>query len=458
MNIPRPQLHRVLEELHGLMQEKPGIAYYYPQQHEEATICRFEWYREWRGSRFGLHLGFFLKAGDEDLEEITVYLTTNEILHDHDASLPNVRSWFVGRLNQEVLEQLQEAARRSSVPPQDLYHIPFYLSAGPLSFLETAVRSGEDLLMPSSMSRDGTSVTGVLIGVRAHSSKSARRVALQKVGLMSALLTLSSGTHVDTAFPEWKQKRWKAPESIADLDAVEVSDLYPAFGRPPFQNDADSARRVEHILHLYGEALRRGALDDWRQALFAYQAGKGVQNKVPTLSIVAYVAALGNMAQARKVWCSGKVACSECGQLHRHLKIGDTQAIVDLVGDVLSLEGAKLGELSGILKAAYRGQRSAFVHGAQLRHGESYQGYGLPMSMPTEARHVQESYGLRSELLTLERVTRLVLLEVLSNTAGVALDRDVLRVDDLNPVSRPAFEGSVSLPARVATAPLHKGG
>ena len=148
-----------------------------------------------------------------------------------------------------------------------------------------------------------------------------------------------------------------------------------------------------------------------------------------TLAIVAYIAALSSLSETSK--CPGQVSCSQCGQLAmKHDKVGDKAAILALIKDLLEPTSEQEIRLQNIIERVYRKQRSAFIHGAELRHEEFYQGVGLPKAFPTEKEPVRKTFYYRLDFLSMELIARRTLLSWLSRKNGINLNLEMFNLKE----------------------------
>jgi hypothetical protein len=107
-------------------------------------------------------------------------------------------------------------------------------------------------------------------------------------------------------------------------------------------------------------------------SMAAYRSALGVQRGVrpfvPTLAVVAYVAALESLV-APSPKCDGNLSCSNCGDLA--LKHDVTSRMTNILQAVLPTVADKARPgVETMLKHAYRELRSAYVHSAQTEWRE----------------------------------------------------------------------------------------
>lgn len=149
------------------------------------------------------------------------------------------------------------------------------------------------------------------------------------------------------------------------------------------------------------------------------------------MSVVALTAALCALAEPRVQQCEGKLECPECGSLSwHHNTIGDRAAITDLVLDMVGDLIKDTKEIEAALRRVYFKQRSAYVHGAQLRHDEDSQANGAVPSLPSRDAPLPESQIFSDDLATMQRITRAVLLRWLARASHRSLDDELMRLSE----------------------------
>ena len=103
--------------------------------------------------------------------------------------------------------------------------------------------------------------------------------------------------------------------------------------------------------------------------------------------------------------------------------------MVDLIVAVCGIARQKRDELQAMLYRVYRKQRSAYVHGAQLRHDEYGQGARLPSHLPTNDAPVQELFEYAQDLSSLRKITHWTLLAWLGSRSGALLDTQLFSIN-----------------------------
>jgi hypothetical protein len=458
-SIPRELAPSVCEQLHAIMSEKQGASFYYPDVVNKITTCRYEWPHKWKNRKHGLHLGLVFCVKDENLKELSVYVTTSEAIQDNFVELlPQFPKGLLSQLQQETLHLFQEAIQRLAPLVHQERRVILYLDLHPQMGVASKIETEDKriVIFPSAFF-EGTIISPVSVTVSAASNQGGRPKALHEIVLFCALYTLANGLLCQTTELKWSRKR-PPIEFIDALDDFDIESLYPPRCKSSSTLcDQRAAERINTIWMLY-HRLSEEKQERFLPALFAYYSAQNINHKYSTLAIVAYIAALGSLAKGAKEKCDGQITCSSCGSLKmKHDKVGDTSAIILLIKDLLKLTDAQGNELEEIVKRAYNKQRSAFVHAAELRHEEFHQKFGLPASFPTTDDPFRDVLTYKQDFLSIERITRRVLLEWLCREAGITLDLELFRLADVPLKARVIFEGSITLPAQTTVAPFHNG-
>lgn len=456
-SIPRELIPAVCEQLHAIMSERQGASFYYPDVVNKTTTCRYEWPRKWKNRKHGLHLGLVFCVKDENLNGMSVYATSSAAIRDNSVELLQFPQDLLSRLQQETLQLFQEAIQRLAPQSHQERHIILYLELHPQMGFASKIETEDKriVIFPSALF-EGKIISPVSVTVSAASNQGGRPKALHEIVLFCALYTLANGLLCQTTGLKWNRKQ-PCIEFIDALDDVDTEGLYPSRCKSnPISSDQRTAERSNAIWMLYHQ-LSEEKQEGFLPALFAYYSAQNINYKYSTLAIVAYIAALGSLAKDAKKKCAGQITCSSCGTLEmKHDKVGDKIAIILLLKDLLKLTDERGNELD-IVKRAYDKQRSAFVHAAELRHEEFHQKFGLPASFPATGGSFREVLTYKQDFLSIERITRRVLLEWLCREVGVTLDLELFRLADIPLKARVIFESSITLPAHTTVAPFHNG-
>jgi hypothetical protein len=454
VQIARGKISQLCEQLHAIVSERQGAAFYYPNVDLRKTTCRYEWHATWRRQKFALRLGVMVEIGDQDIEQFDAYITTNTAFEDPATALPPLSSKLIERLQNEVFETLEAAARRSKPEAHRDRHMIFHIEMPYMMGVGQGVTSHDNRihLFPTVIiKKENKRVSAVSVTVNAASNESGKAEGLRHLGLLCALLTLANGQFYQSINLKWSRNR-PAIRFLDSLENVDTERLYPYRKRPPQPEpfNENVAERFGWIWRQFHE-LDSSDTGVFLPALFAYYAGRDVFGKQSTLAIVAFMAALSSLAKNRVQRCPGEIICSDCGELtnFHHYIAGDRAAITSLIIEILQLNGkpSEKQEVNALIARAYRKQRSAFVHGAEFRHEEYHQGVGLPSAFPTSEEPVRDIYLYQSDLLSLEAVTRRTLLGWIAQKTNVSLDHKLLGLEGMKIRLRSSIDSVVTLPA-----------
>ncbi len=457
--IARREIPQLCEQLHAIVSERQGATFYYPNVDTQTTTCRYEWHHEWEGQRFALRIGIMFAIGEHDIKQIDAYITTSEAVADPTIAPPALPQRLIEHLQKETVDTLIEAARRSQPEARKDRHIVFHIEMPYMMGVAHSVitHDGRIHLFPTTIIKDGNKrVSAVSITVNAASNESGKAEALRNLGLLCALLTLANGQFYQSITLNWSRNR-PPIMFFESLENVDIQRLYPYRKSPPKPEKFDE-RVVERLKWIWYQfhKMTDSDKDTLIPALFAYYAGRDAFGKQSTLAIVAHMAALSSLAQSRTQKCLGEITCSICGNLtnFQHNIVGDRAAVTSQVIDSLQLQSkpTEKEQLEGLIERVYGKQRSAFVHGAELRHEEYHQGVGLPAAFPTAEKPVRDLYFYQSDLISLENVTRRTLLEWIAQKTNTPVDYKLLGLEGLKISFKTFLEGSISLPANRVVA------
>jgi len=98
--------------------------------------------------------------------------------------------------------------------------------------------------------------------------------------------------------------------------------------------------------------------------------------------------------------------------IRKHDRVGDRRAIGTMLVRELGIEAGSqyASDLYKLIGRVYYGQRSGFVHDAQLRHGEQSSKVGYPVCMPGKRGQYRAEYGDVRDLYTLREIVSWAIL------------------------------------------------
>ena len=463
VKLTRSEAGKLCNGLHSLINELNGGAFYYPDIKAEKTVCRYEWQIVWDKIKFGIKLGITFIISKENLRHIDAYVAYGDESEKYGYE-PSFSQDDLSTFYDEIITVIEEAIDRSTPERKKPYHTIFYVELPPFRRIAETIKLPEFgiIVFPTViLGKKSKRVSAIGITINESSQQTAKAIALQKIATVCALLTLARGRVYKTYIPEWPKNR-KPIEFLESINQpIPLESLYPYRRWQSCMDniDNDFGECLEKILMLY-YSLSEHDRDNFIDSLLAYYAGKELFNSHPTLSVVALLAALSPFGKADK--CPGKVNCSSCGELKfgndnpfHHNLISDRDALVNSLCEIFKIEQKSdmHKELNYLITRTYQKQRSAFVHGAILRHGEYHQDYNLPASLPTTNQQYSDLFLYRRDLTSLEPLVRNALLILLSEKTGIPLDEKLFYLEKLKIYRDVVIESSISMPKNTIVYP-----
>lgn len=435
VQITREAAAELCEQLHHTVSELGGAAFYYPEVDQNKTTCRYEFHHSLIKRGAEVRLGLILSLGSTEVTEIEAYATTP----DHIESLsgvPEFDSVLLGEIQDAANSLLSNAWARcvpgGETPRHSVFHLEMPYGEGVEN--PVSIGNGHITVFPTRIIKDSNKrLSAVVISVPAASNEAAKIGSLRDLGLFCALATLTTGQHYAQAYPQ-ASKRHKILQHLDNPALVDLDSIYPYRKTWPQLEPVDPAvgQRMGWIWDTFG-TLASEDRKAFLPALFAYYAGCQRHRDFSTLSIVAYAAALSSLAMPNKRVCHGSLCCSQCGELKiQHNLVGEVAAITTTIKDALGLDDGQEIETRKLIDRVYRKQRSAYVHGAELRHEEYHQGGGLMAILPSADNPVQDLAYYQRDLMSIARIARRTLLNWLANRASRTLDKKLFQIDDSN--------------------------
>lgn len=457
-NLPRLDIAKLCRGLDSIINEKHGVCFYYPDMKASKTDCRYEWQIPYKGKKFGLRLCMRFSVGNNDLKSIEASVAYGD-QSDKLGQPPSFTQKEIEIFHQVFLSVMKDALFRSTPEAKKYYHVAFYVEIPPFKRVAEYIKLkefGVTIFPTVILKTDNKRVCFVAVSVRESSMRIAKAVALRKVTILCALLTLAKDSFFKTIHIDWPENR-KPIETIDSLDPLpENKSLYPyrRWFECNDEIDFDFKNCIEHITEIY-HSLSDPEQTELLDPLFAYYAGKEIQHKQPTLAMISFIAALSAFYRTKQ--CTAKVKCEKCGLLRfsdgsefRHYLTGDRESLLNLLCESLRINKGsnEYSELDALLRRVYSKHRSAFVHGSVFRHGEYYKNYNLPKAMPTEESPYSGLLIYQQDLISFERIVRRTLLELLAKKSAISLKYKILKLDELKISSHVIFEASISLPGK----------
>lgn len=433
IDLPRKDVANFCEGLRCLVSQRNGAVFYYPNTEQNTNSCRYEWHTRWQRKKFGVRLGIYFTVTAKNLTEVECYAAYGDGHSDHGKT-PKFSEGEATNFNGEITTVINEAL---SWPTSEkkLHHVVYFMTTPPFSRIEkiTAIEKFGTVVFPTVISgKRNERVSAVVFNTASVFVGQAKSEALRQHAILCCLLTLAHGSLFSWYSPEWPRNRKPTQliDSVSPFPPLEK--IYPHRRWRVCQDSVNQkfGERLQAILSLYYglSSEDRSKLID---PLFAFYAGKEIIGKQPTLATVAFLAALSPLASSTK--CEGDMACSICGELSRkgersfrHNLVGERQALTRSIGRLFKLdsESDEYRNLDRLITRVYEKQRSAYVHGATLRHQEYNKGSALD-GQPTEQLAYPGILLYQLDLHSLEATARRALLLLLAERAQGEID-DVL--------------------------------
>lgn len=459
LNLSRMFVPSFCQQLHSIVQEKNGACFYYPDLITKKTNIRFEWNVPYKDKKFGLKLGMNFSIDDKKLKTIEVFVSYGIQLKEF-GQLPSFTNREIESYNKIFIDVIEKALYMTTPESKKNFHILFHIEIPPTKRISKPIKiDGSNIIIfPTVINKkDNKRTSAIVITVNESSLQIAKAVALRKIAIFCALLTISSGKFYNTINLDWPKNR-KPIVTIDNIKPIPNNEsLYP-FRRWIECNDKidyNIEKCSKRIIEIYNKLsdTEKGKL---LNPIFAYYVGKEILFKQPTLATVSFIAALSPFIDIKT--CKGLVNCDKCGTLNiangsnfHHYLIGDKASLLKSLYKILKIKkGDKQYEgLNILINNIYNKHRSAFVHGSAFRHGEFHEKYDLPISLPTAKLPFSELLIYKQDLLSFEPIVRRALLELLAKKANVSLDYETFNLDEFYIRHYPSFEMVISSPAKI---------
>lgn len=298
--------------------------------------------------------------------------------------------------------------------------------------------------------KENKQVSAFIFSITAPNLESAKAIAFRTNLWICSLLTLATESVFNIFYVQWGKKR----QPVVSIDSLSPlpsnAALYPPRSWRAFEPSPDSEflQRLGTLLAYY-ESLEDKLKSSIRNAIYAYRAGRDLSHKHPTLASVAFVAALSIFAKRQR--CNGQLACSLHGNLEslKHELEGERQSIFNALLELhgIDRENGFYSELEGLLQRMYSKQRSAFVHGAILRHNEASEQEFLTVE-PAKELPFAEELLYSNDLISIDSLCRRSILTFLAKSAHEELNVSLFRFDCFKVYRQRLSSAHVSLPKK----------
>jgi len=327
------------------------------------------------GRLVSVFIGWMMKRGTA-IEKIWIAVGGEKLLWNSDL----IRKAKPGEAD-EILPCLRTLVERASQKANEgilySFDVVTRIDANQIVLPLRPLKLGESLLVSITREPDADKLgwghnpgLAVLTKVLAADAKDAEQAVGKIVFELLLFWTLISGSY---CHPTKLLFSSKSSDRDAELRMVDISMAETDVKRFHWHTRVDSKTALELAEPLWRrwQSLSASVKTQVLSSVAAYRSALGVQRGiqfVPTLAVVAYLAALESLMPPPNK-CEGDVTCSKCGALPwKHDKTGHLKTVLQTVPPTVSEE--RRPKVEAMLKHAYQKLRSAYVHSAQTEWRE----------------------------------------------------------------------------------------
>lgn len=445
LNLPRNQVGDFCEKLHLATEKMLGVCFYYPDLDAGINTCRYEWMVSQGQVKYAARLGIQFIVSSADLDEVIAYISYGSG-HPSPTGRPNFSDEELTDFGSQIEAVIDEARSTSATVVHRVTYLKLAQGAS-VGFKSAVTALGSTVLPTSLVNGDSSFVSPVITQVTGISLEASKNAARRKTGLLCALLTLTTGRNVEEYSVDW---RGADPiEILSTVDPMPIAEsLFP-------QGSLASSDKYVHLspsLERQFEWLANGYAglnEEWREqitnAIYAYTAGLKTRHSQPTLSSVAFIAALSPLAKVAK--CDGQVRCSKCGDRPAHNRIGDAESISESIARLrrLKADSEPAKKVRDLVRTVYSKQRSAYEHDAVLRHAEA-EHKSSPIPAPTNDDLVPSESRYGHELDSIGSLGRESLLLLVAEKSGTDFDYTLFPFELEKPTSQMSLMMQIKCP------------
>ncbi|NTU49886.1 MAG: hypothetical protein HGA87_03185 [Desulfobulbaceae bacterium] len=457
VDIPRNSVGTFCEHLHLLIAEKSGASLFSPDTENERNTCRFEWNRKWMNEQFGLRIGLTFVVSKDPIAEIQGYVTTKDLINATEGTPPILDAALVTSITAEISETIWNALNWEIVEQEKkewrvIFHVSVPHALGFSQSVETA-NGRFRFLKTRIVPKDLTRVSALIVKCEARSSVIAQQTASAEVMIVLALLTLAERSKYELAPQKWPRSR-KFNNVLPSSKTVNEDKLYPlrCYVEGVEAMDQGVIQRFDELWAAY-ETLQDADRKVFTPALLAHYAALNSSINYATISTIAHIASLAALSKTLQKKCTGELTCSLHGHLNwKHDEMSETKAIIETILTTCTIQDeAQRTDIKKLIQRTHREQRSAFVHGAQLRHAEFSQGAQMPPAIPANDAATNELFKAQEDLISIAGITRRTLIEWLEMKSARRLDRPKMNISTERVVYHQRLATTVTLHANVVT-------
>jgi hypothetical protein len=457
VDIPRNSVGTFCEHLHLLIAEKSGASIFSPDIENERNTCRFEWNRKWMNEQFGLRIGLTFVVSKDPISEIQGYFTSKDLINATEGTPPTLDAALVTSITAEISETIWNALNWEIVEQEKKeWRVVFHVSAPDALGFSQSVEAANGhfrFLKTRIVPKDLTRVSVLIVKCEARSSVIAQQKASAEVMIVLALLTLAERRKYELAPQNWPRSR-KFNNVLPSSKTINEDKLYPLrrYVEGVEAMDQGVIQRFDELWAAY-EALQGADRKVFTPALLAHYAALNSSINYATISTVAHIASLAALSKTLQKKCSGELTCSLHGPLNwKHDETSETKAIIETILTTCTIrDEAQRTAIKKLIKRTHAEQRSAFVHGAQLRHAEFKQGAQIPPAIPANDAATNKLFTAQDDLISIAAITRRTLIEWLVMKSVRQLDRPKMNITTERVVYHQLHSTSVTVPVNVVT-------
>ena len=190
--IQRKSAPDFLRELQHLISEKRGASFYYPDLETQKNVCRFEWHRKYKNSKYAIRLGLIFNLTNDDIKEIKVYITTREVLENFEIGPPKLSNILIHKLQSEVIDLLEECNKRMDISNHKDYYILFHINMPYKMGISEAHITEDDsfkIFRTKIIKENNYRISPIAINVKSSCYHSGKELARNKLNIICALMT-----------------------------------------------------------------------------------------------------------------------------------------------------------------------------------------------------------------------------------------------------------------------------
>lgn len=454
LTIKRREIAEVLEVLESLVYERGGAWFYFPNRENGSTTCRFEWHLKRRNFSDLLRVGVVIVVRTDRVDNPDCFLSTNKLVQKPWRKLPAFSDVICEAAREDIVNILSKALKIARTDFTDIFYVVDHVKMGGVLVLGSRFDSPDDTvrILPTVIARDRTRtndrISPVIFTIRAPTGEIAKKRAHRRLAFTCAIATLTTSTLFEPARVSWTRKRPR-PRLLKDPNTTSTQKLYP--NHIVLRNKEKASDVLPAVIREIWNAYLALAVNEremFEQALFAYYGAMEVRRKQPTVAVVSFIACLNLLASKLIDECPGILTCSEHGTLPwKHKTKGDRVAIIDFVSELLGFpkESNDYRDFTMLISRIYNKQRSAFVHGAELRHGEYGDKDTIPSVRPGPSSQYSTFCEYAFDLDSIASIVRRVLWAWLEHASNRKIDPRQFEIESSVLKFRPMeFAGHVS--------------